>query len=51
MLASANLIKPDPKYNDDASQHKLDTNKHQLFENCIDAIDETHVRTVLPHDE
>lgn len=45
---SADLIKPDPNYNEGAGYHRLGTNKHRLFENYIGTVDGTHVWAILP---
>ncbi|XP_022860445.1 uncharacterized protein LOC111380994 [Olea europaea var. sylvestris] len=45
------LIRPDPNYNHGAEHHVPNLNQHPLFENCIGAIDGTHVQAILPRDE
>ncbi|XP_022866860.1 uncharacterized protein LOC111386624 [Olea europaea var. sylvestris] len=48
---SARLIRPSQNYNKGLSPHRPDLQKHPLFEDCIGAIDRTHVRVVLPRNE
>ncbi|XP_022891788.1 uncharacterized protein LOC111406631 [Olea europaea var. sylvestris] len=45
------LIRPNPNYNHGAEHHVPNLNQHPLFENCIGAIDRTHVQAILPRDE
>ncbi|XP_022864729.1 uncharacterized protein LOC111384650 [Olea europaea var. sylvestris] len=48
---SEHVIRLASNYNDGVEPHRLDLNKHPLFQDCIGAIDETHVRAVLPRHE
>ncbi|XP_022894039.1 uncharacterized protein LOC111408523 [Olea europaea var. sylvestris] len=48
VLLSERIIRSAHDYNDGVEPHKPDPNKHPLFQDCIGAINETHVRAVLP---
>ncbi|XP_022857217.1 uncharacterized protein LOC111378270 [Olea europaea var. sylvestris] len=48
---SKHTIRPAWNYNDGVEPPKSNPNKHPLFQNCIRAIDGTHVRVVLPRHE
>lgn len=45
------IIRPNLNYNNGAEHHVPDRNKHLLFQDCICAIDGTHVRAILPWDQ
>ncbi|XP_022889066.1 uncharacterized protein LOC111404502 [Olea europaea var. sylvestris] len=51
MSLSERIIRPTHNYNDGVEPHKPDPNKHPLFQDCIGAIDGTHVRAMLPRHE
>ncbi|XP_022863731.1 uncharacterized protein LOC111383799 [Olea europaea var. sylvestris] len=51
IVLSTRLIRPSHNYNDSLWSHRLDLNKHPLFQDCIDAINEMHVKVVLPWNE
>ncbi|XP_022843271.1 uncharacterized protein LOC111366808 [Olea europaea var. sylvestris] len=48
---STRLIRLSENYNDGVEPHRLDLSKHPLFEDCIGAIDGTHVKAMLPRYE
>ncbi|XP_022851889.1 uncharacterized protein LOC111373569 [Olea europaea var. sylvestris] len=50
VVLSARMIRPSENY-DGVEPHRPNLSKHSLFEDCIGAIDGTHVKAVLPrHD-
>ncbi|XP_022846374.1 uncharacterized protein LOC111369125 [Olea europaea var. sylvestris] len=51
VMLSEHVIRPAWNYNDGVDPHTPHSNKHPLFQDCIGAIDRTHVRTVLPRHE
>ncbi|KAL2506027.1 putative harbinger transposase-derived nuclease [Abeliophyllum distichum] len=47
----AKIIKPKSDYNDSPPDHRPSPTRHPYFQDCIGAIDGTHVKTVLPASE
>ncbi|KAL2465464.1 hypothetical protein Adt_41315 [Abeliophyllum distichum] len=47
----AKIIKPKPNYNESPPDHRPCRTRHPYFQDCIGAIDGTHVKAVLPASE
>ncbi|KAL2465264.1 putative harbinger transposase-derived nuclease [Abeliophyllum distichum] len=47
----AKIIKPKPNYNESPTNHRPEPSRHPYFQDCIGAIDGTHVKAVLPANE
>lgn len=45
---SERIVRSTTNYNDDVESYRLNPNKHPIFQDCIRAIDGTHVRAMLP---